>query len=228
MSSVGGPHGRESTTGTDAEVGASNNSSETAPPGCQFACHCHPPRTQTVMGVIPEHLHRYARAEFALDRRPACLRPPLLDWRRRPINESLKCPCGIAPPPAAMQRPPLAPAVCSLSRCRAQIEAGCDLALRQTVGFDNAETRRGAPTSKSGVSGRSFGQTHLLAADKVLLDINAGRPSQRGSLGIWPMQCFEYPPSGIRDRDAAKFDRLVARLNGFTLNCCEPTTKEAA
>jgi hypothetical protein len=42
------------------------------------------------------------------------------------------------------------------------------------------------------------------------------------------MQRFEYPPSGIRDRDAAKFDRLDARLNGFTLNYCEPATKEAA
>jgi hypothetical protein len=45
---------------------------------------------------------------------------------------------------------------------------------------------------------------------------------------MWPMQRFEYPPSGIRDRDAAKLDRLVARRNGFTLNCREPATKEAA
>jgi hypothetical protein len=109
------------------------------------------------------------------------------------------------------------------SRCRARTEVGCDLALRQTVDVDNRKYIRGAPASKSGVSGYSF-----VAADKVLLAIKAGRPSQRRSLGIWPMQRFEYPPSGIRDRDAAKLDCLVARLNGFTLNCREPATKEAA
>jgi hypothetical protein len=88
---------------------------------------------------------------------------------------------------------------------------------------NNRKYVRGAPASKSGVSGYSF-----VAADKVLLAIKAGRPSQRRSLGIWPMQRFEYPPSGIRDRDAAKLDCLLARLNGFTLNCREPATKEAA
>jgi hypothetical protein len=42
------------------------------------------------------------------------------------------------------------------------------------------------------------------------------------------MQRFKNPPSRIRDRDAANIDRLVARLNGLTLDCCEPAAEEPA
>jgi hypothetical protein len=53
-------------------------------------------------------------------------------------------------------------------------------------------------------------------------------PGTRGSLDCWPMRRFEYPPSGVRDRDAANIDDLLARLNGLTLDCCEPAAEEAA
>jgi hypothetical protein len=42
------------------------------------------------------------------------------------------------------------------------------------------------------------------------------------------MQCLECPPPRIRDHDAANFDRLVARFNRLTLDCCEPALEEAA
>jgi hypothetical protein len=42
------------------------------------------------------------------------------------------------------------------------------------------------------------------------------------------MQCSECPPPGIRDRDAANFDRLVARFNRLTLDFCEPTLEKVA
>jgi hypothetical protein len=53
-------------------------------------------------------------------------------------------------------------------------------------------------------------------------------PARGAYFCVWPMRRFEYLPSGIRDRDAANFDRLVARLNGLELNRCEPATSEAA
>jgi hypothetical protein len=57
-----------------------------------------------------------------------------------------------------------------------------------------------------------------------------GRRSEKEtrSLSFWPIRRFECPPPGIRDRDAANFDGLIGRLNGLTLNCCEPATEEAA
>jgi hypothetical protein len=51
---------------------------------------------------------------------------------------------------------------------------------------------------------------------------------ERRLLDWWPMRRFEYPPSGVRDRDAADVDDLLARLNGLTLDCCEPAAEQAA
>lgn len=53
------------------------------------------------------------------------------------------------------------------------------------------------------------------------------RPSSR-SLNFWPMRRFECLPSGIRNHDTANFDSLIARLNGLTLDRCEPAGKQAA
>jgi hypothetical protein len=41
------------------------------------------------------------------------------------------------------------------------------------------------------------------------------------------MQCLECQPSGIGDHYAANFDRLVGRLNGLTLDCCELAAEDA-
>jgi hypothetical protein len=40
--------------------------------------------------------------------------------------------------------------------------------------------------------------------------------------------CSKPTPSVVRNRYAANFDRLVARLNGLTLDCCQPAAQQIA